>query len=88
MSTGPPKESWSIGNAAVVPFITRALVVLERDIGAYQWERGGQGRKFQEIHDTDANYKRFRRHYQDILEQSSFMKTWDEVWRWCHGGFP
>lgn len=78
-------DQWSIGDAAVVPFIARALVVLERDIDAY---KEGQGRKVREILDTDAKYERFRRYYQDNSERPSFKKTWDEVRRWCDRSLP
>ena len=69
-------EQWTIADAAITPFLARALVAYKHDIGAYD---EGEGRKLWELLETDDKYARFRKYYADVTSRASFKETFFEV---------
>jgi glutathione S-transferase len=68
--------TWSIADAAVVPFLARAEVVLKNDIGKYE---EGKGKTLWYKLETDPKYARFRKYLADAKERDSFKETFYPV---------
>ena len=75
-----PAEGWAIGeeftlaDIAVAPFLARALLLLESDLGAYE---AGLGKKTYETFQTDPKYARVKKYFDDLKARDSFKKTFD-----------
>lgn len=67
---------WSIADAAITSFLTRAELALKNDLGAYD---EGTGRKAYETIQNDPKFARFRKYLEDVKTRDSFKKTFDEV---------
>ncbi|RXW14521.1 hypothetical protein EST38_g11334 [Candolleomyces aberdarensis] len=68
-------NDWTIADAAITPFLARALVTFKHDIGAYD---EGEGKKVWELLQTDSKYARFRKYYADVTSRQSFKETFFE----------
>lgn len=67
---------WSIADAAVVTFVSRAEVGLKNDLGAYD---EGTGKQAWDTLTTSPKFERFRKWYADVKGRKSFQETFDEV---------
>ena len=67
---------WSMAEMALAPFIVRAWMMWERDIGKYP---EGQGKQIMETLRGDSKYERIMRYVEDIKAYPTFKATWDEV---------
>ncbi|KAG6812353.1 hypothetical protein H0H92_003253 [Tricholoma furcatifolium] len=73
-----PAEGYAVGSeftiadAGLAPFLARAEVILENDIGAFD---EGTGPKTLAILNTDAKYARYRKYWADIKGRESFQNT-------------
>lgn len=67
---------WTIADAAITPFLARALTTFKHDIGGYD---EGEGKKLWELLQKDNKYARFRKYYDDVTSRQSFKETFFEV---------
>lgn len=67
---------WSIADAAVIPFLARAEVLLKNDIGKYEV---GKGKAVWAKLETDPKYARFRKYLADVKDRDSFKETFYPV---------
>ena len=66
---------WGIAEMAAAPFLVRAWMMLEHDIGKYP---PGEGKKVMDALQGEK-YARIRRYVEDIKAYPSFKQSWDEV---------
>ncbi|KAF5380179.1 hypothetical protein D9615_006210 [Tricholomella constricta] len=63
---------FSIADAALVPFLARAEVILKNDCGAFD---EGTGLEAYETLSSDPKFARYRKYFGDIKARESFKKT-------------
>ena len=66
----------SMADMAAVPFVLRALMALEADIGKYP---AGEGRRAFEAFNSDPRYARVREYVTAVKAHPTVQATWDEV---------
>ena len=66
----------SMADMAAVPFVLRALMALEADIGKYP---AGEGRRAFEAFNSDPRYARVREYVIAVKAHPTVQATWDEV---------
>ncbi|KAH9917116.1 thioredoxin-like protein [Epithele typhae] len=64
---------WSMAEIAAVPFLVRALMCLEHDIGKYP---AGEGRKVWEEYASSEKFARMRKYMVDVSARPALKVTW------------
>ena len=77
--TGFAVGEFSLADAAAVPFLVRALLLLENDIGKYP---AGEGKKAAATL-REPKFARLRKYIEDVKARPSFKNTYDEVSAVC-----
>ena len=77
----PPGEGfaygeWSMAEMYAAPFLVRALMMLEHEIGKYP---EGEGKKVMKTLRGEAKYARVMKYVTDIEAHPTFKATWDFV---------
>lgn len=67
---------FSLADAAVIPFLARALAALKNDVGSYD---EGKGKALYDTIQGEAKYERLRRCYAPVAGRDSFKSTFFEV---------
>ena len=74
--TGFAVGEWSIADAAVAPFLGRAEVALQGDLGS--WEKGVGPETYKEVFESER-FARIVKYWRDNEARESWKKTWNEV---------
>lgn len=67
-------DTFTIADAAILPFLARGQVAFENDLGKFA---DGEGKKVWATLQTDPKYARFWKYFQDLTARDSFKQTFD-----------
>ena len=67
---------WSMADMAAAPFLLRALMMFEGDVGKYP---EGEGKAAFAAFNNDPKYSRMARYFAAIKAHPTVQATWDEV---------